>query len=453
MGSLKLLISFVMATLLASNVAAQSNSAIARDAATQSGTTLGKALNPGLYQTITTGNPATVVPGYNTNPSQAQYFQNGNGTTVGPGSARVQGCTSQSDVECQAVNLLQQGPKTRPQMNLAGDPLIGRARSLNNTAPDVVGDMFSQYSSCHTTQVTVPPIFETQVCNDFSYIETKTCKMGQEVIVDPNYLYKCLQTIQAQSNATCTIGRVVQVDANYSYQCHMSKAVETYRCRRTASVTASNTPSCNLGQTIQATPGYQSSLGQDPCQGGDYLYVYYTCQITNSPNITLATNVKGAPNAQWTYPANFGNQEVYFSNCKANLTGNTNCANGQCTGSYSAAMYYQGYGYRAPTDICYRAWWNPGQAYTNWGEGQAYDVQCNGYIPLFQVNLNVYPDSNYWTGWPSGTPTGYLEGSPYGLTWVYSGTLQVNTGFQLYTQSVNVGPMINGCTALENRAK
>ncbi len=219
--------------------AQQTSGVIDKDAAKQQGGDLGASLNSSIHTNITTGNPATVVPGYNTTPSQTQYFQGGRGSTVGPGTARVTGCTSQSDVECQAVNLLQQGPTTRPQFNIGNnDPLVGRARSLTGNASAQVGDIFSTYDTCKTTTKTIDPVFETQVCNEFATNENVTCKMGQEVVVDPDYLYKCLETIQSQANRTCTVGRVVQVDADYNYQCQQSpKKVDTLTCNKTLIVT------------------------------------------------------------------------------------------------------------------------------------------------------------------------------------------------------------------------
>jgi len=207
--------------------------------ATQQGNQLGTSLNPNIYQGITTSNPVDVVPQYNpAEPAQTQYFQGGQGSIVAPGTARVAACASQSDPECQAVNLMSKGPQTRPQFTIANDdPLLTRVRGLTanagSLAGDMIGDIFSTYDTCTTTTTTTSPIYETQVCDEFATLENTVCKMGQEVIVDPNYAYKCLETIQSQSNATCNVGRVVQVDAVHTYQCQKSvNKLENLTCNR-----------------------------------------------------------------------------------------------------------------------------------------------------------------------------------------------------------------------------
>ena len=232
---------------------------IDKDSAKQQGGQLGTALNPSVIQGIKTGNPSAVVPGYNSNPTQKQYFQDGQGSTVGPGATRVAGCANQSDVECQAVNLIQNGPQTRPQFNITrSDPLLVRSKGLTSNPTGQIGDIFSSYETCKTTTTTIPATFETQVCDEFSVNEDKVCSMGQQVVVDPNYLYKCVETIQSQANRTCTMGRVVQVSPQYDYQCQQTlKSYETLSCKRTL-----NTTCLFSGAQISSTAGSQSGLFQ-----------------------------------------------------------------------------------------------------------------------------------------------------------------------------------------------
>lgn len=235
----KLLILCGCAVLAASSAMADGGRTIDKDAARQQGGQLGTALNPNIQNNLKTGDPATVVPNYNPNPTQKSYFQGGQGATVAPGTSRVTACSSAGDVECQAVNLMRQGKATRPEFNIhRTDPLLTNSKNLTTNPTGTIGNIFTNYDTCKTTTQTTPPIFETQVCNEFSKNENKTCKMGQEVVVDPDYLYKCLETIQAQANATCTVGRIVVVDADANYQCTQSpKQIENLKCNRRLIVT------------------------------------------------------------------------------------------------------------------------------------------------------------------------------------------------------------------------
>lgn len=249
------------------------NKTIDKNTAKQMGGDLGKALNPGVTQGIKTGNPAALVPGYNTDPEQKQYFQAGQGSTVGPGATRVAGCVNQGDVECQAVNLMRLGPETRPQFTITqSDPLLGKVRNITGNPTAIVGDIFSSYETCKTTSTTIPPIFETQVCNEFSFNEDKICKTGWEVVVNPDYLYSCVETIQSQSNATCTIGRVVKVDVDYQYQCQQSpKKVTNLSCEKSLIVTCTTqSDGCDTGGIVPGTTQGDMRVSFGPLSGGTY---------------------------------------------------------------------------------------------------------------------------------------------------------------------------------------
>lgn len=250
-----------------------SGQAIDKNAAKQEGGQLGTSLNSSIYQNIKTGDPNTVVPSYNTNPNQTQYFQGGQGSTVTPGSARVAGCKDQNDLECQAVNLLKQGPVTRPQFDLKrDDPLLTRGKDLTADPSKQIGDIFSSYDSCKTTTVTTPPTFETQICNEFSVTENLVCKMGQDVVIDPDYLYKCLETIQSQANRTCEVGRVVVVDADYNYQCEQSpKKIETVTCNKFLLVTCDPlVDGCDNGGIVPGSTQGDMRVYFGPVGGGTY---------------------------------------------------------------------------------------------------------------------------------------------------------------------------------------
>lgn len=225
-------LAFVCGMLFASLALAQTGQ-ISYEDATALGGQVGSSLNPSVTRGITTQGGQDTVPTYGADPSQKQYFQGGIQTPVGPGTDRVAGCTGQDDLECQAVNLMKQGPLTRPQFDLKNDPLVARAKALNKNPTSVTGDIFTSYETCTKSIRELAPVFETQICNEFAFTEDKTCSMGQNVVIDPDYIYKCIETIQSQANATCTLGRVVNVDAKYNYQCDTNQGqLNNYTCNK-----------------------------------------------------------------------------------------------------------------------------------------------------------------------------------------------------------------------------
>jgi hypothetical protein len=216
------------------------------------GKQLGTSIGPSIKQGITTANPAQVVPGYSgSNQSQASYFAGGMGSTVGPGAARVVGCNGQSDLECQAVNLLAKARQTRPQFQIANnDPLISKARALSANPGSQIGDIFSTYDTCKTATTTTPAIFDTQVCQEYSVNENKNCSIGQEVVVDPDYNYQCDRSPRRIDNLTCS---------------------------RILRVTTTVTPSCNSGDVLTYASfgwGYDYRSGKDLYIDGGVVRAY-----------------------------------------------------------------------------------------------------------------------------------------------------------------------------------
>jgi len=64
--------------------------------------------------------------------------------------------------------------------------------------------------------------------------------------VDPDHLYKCLETIKVLSDQTCTVGRVVLVSPEYNYQCIQNEyQVNTYTCDKIAGVTVGSSTVLN----------------------------------------------------------------------------------------------------------------------------------------------------------------------------------------------------------------
>lgn len=271
-------LAFICCLLLSGMCSAQSTGNMSYQDATNLGTSVGTALNPVVKQRITTGEGQNTVPGYGTDPDQKKYFNGGVANPTEPGANRVAGCVNKDDVECQAVNLLKDGKQTRPQFDLKNDPLIARAKALNKNPTAITGDIFSTYESCVKSVREIAPVFETQICNEFATNEDKTCSMGVNVVVDPDYIYKCLETIQSQANATCTVGRVINVDTKYNYQCDQSPVkIDQYTCNKTLVVTCEPVQDgCDNGGIVPGTTQGDMRVWFGPSGNGDYTLEFGT---------------------------------------------------------------------------------------------------------------------------------------------------------------------------------
>lgn len=249
-------ISIALATLLGSAVLSP---AIAADATSASGAAAGKAFgnaNKGVPADATkNANPATLVPGYGgDNPSQTGLFQGGKQTDLqGIGSAAVTACADQTDPNCQAVNTMVQSPVQRPNFNIKpDDPIIGNRDNIIKDPAAIAGDLVSTYETCQEVTITKPAEVENMTCNEYSVLEDKACLIGQAIQVDPDFIYKCQQTVQSNAYRQCTIGRVIKIDTDYNYKCNDTQSViNTYTCKRTlnASCTSGGT-GCDSGGVI-----------------------------------------------------------------------------------------------------------------------------------------------------------------------------------------------------------
>ena len=248
-GMKHVLLSAVLMVAVASTAFAQGGNSPAANAARQTATDMSTGASTGTYPTHnqaigniqkSPGNIADHVPAYQgSDQPQTQYFLGGQGQTVGAGQARVGACSTQTDPNCEATNLVSGSRNTRPQFDISpNDPLITGATAISRNPTAVAGNLYSEYETCRTVTRVEPPILENQVCTEYSQLEDKTCKIGMDVVVDADHLYRCVERMLSQYNATCTVGRVIRVDPDYIYQCKQSpKKLERLTCTRALTVT------------------------------------------------------------------------------------------------------------------------------------------------------------------------------------------------------------------------
>ena len=308
---------------------------------------------------VNAANATQNVGGFTASPPQTSYTSSLSSMLTG-GSTTITSCAgagaangSAADKNhCEAVNALSsQVSKPNPMALQKNDPLLLQGKQITSNPESIAGSIQSAYSACTTTTTTTAAPFEMQTCEDWAQITTQSCRIGLDIVVDPDYIYQCRATLKVSQTSQCTYGRVVQVDAKHNYQCTASpKQVNSHKCHSyyTMSVSQSGDPNCPAGAQKRIS-SYSATLAHDQCQGGDWLDVYYTCAITDSPTLTFYTN--GTGSSTYSGTVTLGNTTtINFSNCKAVATATGACSNGTCNISVTASIYDWGnYG-----------WWHDG---------------------------------------------------------------------------------------------
>lgn len=264
-------------------------------------------------------------------PPQSSYWA-GQGTVlntlVGGGDSRVSECAStglsstdpKEKQHCEAVNAIQDVHANKPTNIISStDSLIVKGKLITSDPEAIAGIMNSTYSGCTTTTLTTPGATVEQTCNDYGELETQTCATGTLVTLDPDYFYKCLETIATPNNSTCTYGRSLVVDRDVNYQCTNTKQkITTETCDKVAviSVTGSTGTSggCTPGTLLASgtmIPTYWY-CGNGYANGTNYYNVYVYCSGPSNVQVRLVggnySGVKdysvypSAPSGSATFP-------------------------------------------------------------------------------------------------------------------------------------------------------
>lgn len=321
--------------------------------ATDDAKAYGKPRNDSIRTTINPTNAATTVPHYNTTAPEASYFGGGQGNLVTPGTARVADCAGRENDpdpkvrdSCRAINDISRLANNPPPFTLStSDPLIVNSRAARNDPSSVLGsftnNLGGSYSGCTTQTTSTGPVFEEEVCHIYAVDTTNACSYGPEIVTDPDYLYKCLDLQRTETQAQCTVGRVVVVDADANYVCNESpRKLDNLTCDKV--LTIEGDPSCNIGQFYTAFASDPNGLGQDPCDGGDNLWLNYQCTEVTPPTLQVQTNVKNQPNYVFALSGSVFDETHYFSNCKGRFYGNTTCGGTNCSTTIIMEVSYWG---------------------------------------------------------------------------------------------------------------
>lgn len=215
------------------------------------------------FSAINSGNMQDKIPGYGTNPAEAQYFQGGQGQLSGPGVGKMQTCATATPdpdpikrQECEAVNFLARNPQIRPQFNISkNDPMFTKAKNIGNNAESIFQSLgmnggTGTSTQCTTKTETTPAQYTTETCSSLK-------EVGQQ---------------------QCTMGRVINIDADANFQCEQTvNAYETLKCRRSSSVTCTGGgDGCDQGGIVPNSWAGDMATSWFPDGAGNYILQFGT---------------------------------------------------------------------------------------------------------------------------------------------------------------------------------
>lgn len=325
-----------------------------------------------------------VVSGYSqTPPAQSSYY-GGQNTVLNSlytgGSAKVAECgagtssTNPADKEhCEAVNSLVNGQSFNASSQITrSDPIMLQGKAIAANPDSIAGAINGNYSNCTTSQQASTPNFVMQTCDDWSQTGAESCTIGQNVVVDPDYLYSCKETISTINHGTCTYGDVVVVDVDYNYQCTKTDyQTDTQTCHKTLNIQVNTVPGCTPGAfivrvTADPCPRCVDYLAFDYyCQNGYYQQHFYTMRhgTTQVYQDFGWANIPGTPGTNIPQTQGVSNMNTGAGYCFRTYYSQT-CGATTCTmGSWfynpcQGTSYYGATNFSLPTQVTYTDVWN-----------------------------------------------------------------------------------------------
>ncbi|WP_126448109.1 hypothetical protein [Sulfuricystis multivorans] len=337
-----------------------------------------------IFNNIGHSQAGNVVSGYSQIPPPQSAYYGGQNTVLNSlyfgGQAKISECgagtssTNPADKEhCEAVNSLVNAQSFNANSQITrSDPLMLQGKAIAANPEAIAGAINGNYSNCTTTQQASTPDFVMQTCDDWSENGAASCTIGQNVVVDPDYLYSCKETISTINHGTCTYGDVVVVDVDYNYQCtKIEYQTNTHTCHKTLNIQINTIPGCTPGAFIvrviaDPCPYCIDYLVYDYyCQNGYYQQHFYT-QVhgTNQFYVDLGwANIPGTPGAYIPQTQGITNMNTGAGYCFITYYSQT-CNATTCTmGSwfYNPCLGFSYYGsanFSLPTQVTYTDVWN-----------------------------------------------------------------------------------------------
>lgn len=253
--------------------------------------------------------------------SNESLFAGGKGDATPQGTTRKAGCAgTTTDPACWAIQSLQNVranptawvPLNSPQLT-GRHAVVADPSTVLGFDPAQVAQAATSVQ-CRTDTINTPEVREESHCYVSTPNAALNCSLGVEVVVDPDYVYKCLIRTATNSSLACSAGQVVTVDSTTTYRCvERLRSSQGNACvvNRVIEVDASTNyvcvnqvrqaadTQCTVGTVVdvRADTNYQCieqarMVANAACSVGQVLTIdprfNYTC--TNTPNVST-TNV------------------------------------------------------------------------------------------------------------------------------------------------------------------
>lgn len=130
---------------------------------------------------------------------------------------------------CAAVNTVMQQANTPPTTLVTiDDPLVTKSQGVIQDPETYAGKFTGVTTECAELQVTTPGETREETCEDYSRKAGEaSCTTTQGFVIDPNYFYKCLETVQSAANTSCVVGQKTVINTETRYQCQVAKVDPT----------------------------------------------------------------------------------------------------------------------------------------------------------------------------------------------------------------------------------
>ncbi|MBX3630318.1 MAG: conjugal transfer protein TraN [Nitrosomonas sp.] len=133
---------------------------------------------------------ADKIPHYGIQPSETQFFQNGQGELSEPGITKLQDCAAYvpgndpiANQECDAINFLAKNPQIRKQVPpiAPDDPMIVTTRNIRNNAQTAFQSMGinKEENACTVHDETIPGQYKLKSCTSIKQVTINSCVVNR----------------------------------------------------------------------------------------------------------------------------------------------------------------------------------------------------------------------------------------------------------------------------------
>lgn len=377
---MKKLVVSILVSVLASGAFAQ----MSKDAAFSLGKQTGNDGKSSTFSNINTTTGESKISGFNNPPPQSNYwtgsasslnnlYSGGAGRSSECADAGLRSGDPSQKQHCEAVEAIKKTSSNKPtNLITKSDPLYQRGRAVSADPGAVTDTVSGAYTDCSIVTKTSEPDFSMETCDEWSGNKEESCSIENEVVVDPDYIYSCLETIKTINESSCTYGQVVTVDVAHNYQCMKSpEKVVRHTCDKMLNIVVVTVPGCTPGTMITSVTGNPCPRCVDYirwdfyCQNGYYQqHVYSVLKRNGRTYMDFGwANVPGTPGTNigqtlgvWNTSGGYCYHTYYSQSCSG-----TNCTMGVWfSNPCQRTSYYNAVSFTMPTKVGFNDQWNDG---------------------------------------------------------------------------------------------